>query len=43
VAQWAELAGAARLGLSAAQVQALDAASHEPGATPGIGGPPVFV
>lgn len=37
VAQWTELAGAARLALSAAQVQALDAASDEPGATATLG------
>ena len=33
-AQWAELAGAARLALSAEDIRALDAASAEPGATP---------
>ena len=33
-AQWAELAGAARLALSAEDIRALDAASDEPGATP---------
>ena len=33
-AQWAELAGAARLTLAAADIAALDAASMEPGATP---------
>lgn len=35
-AQWAELAGAARLALSAADVAVLDAASAEPGATPSV-------
>jgi aryl-alcohol dehydrogenase-like predicted oxidoreductase len=34
VAQWTELAAAARLGLSADDIAALDAASAEPGATP---------
>ncbi|MBC7729948.1 MAG: aldo/keto reductase [Microbacteriaceae bacterium] len=33
-AQWAELAGAAALALSAEDIRALDAASAEPGATP---------
>ena len=35
-AQWAELAGAARLALSAAEILALDAASAEAGATPSL-------
>jgi len=37
VAQWTELAGAARLALSADDIRALDAASAEPGATPSLG------
>ncbi|MBL8349840.1 MAG: aldo/keto reductase [Burkholderiaceae bacterium] len=36
VAQWSELAGAARLALSADDIRALDAASAEPGATPSL-------
>ena len=35
-AQWAELAGAARLALSATEIQALDSASAETGATPSL-------
>ena len=38
-AQWAELAGAARLALSAADIARLDAASAEPGASAGQGAP----
>ncbi|MBP6898746.1 MAG: aldo/keto reductase [Burkholderiaceae bacterium] len=34
ITQWAELAGAAQLQLAADEIAALDAASHEPGATP---------
>lgn len=36
VAQWAELAGAARLALSADEIRTLDAASAEPGTTPSL-------